>query len=249
MSFGASAALVRVADEFPEQRFAGFDARAERPNVTNYAGAPESVSFAAGAAAAWLSATGKVGTLFGTEGPGYWRWVASYIAGALLVRPEVEVLHDFLADFSPTPAQGEQAAERQYVAGVDVIMAHLDAGDAGVFVAARRHGRYAFGFNGERRSEPAYVVLDVVRHLEVCVFDAVQRALAGTLEPGLLAWGMREGHYALELGTPPHPLVTAEFRHQLDSLTLELNEGAYAPLPARRQDVEPFLAEQLPRGR
>ena len=241
MSFGASAGLSQVADEFPAQKFAAFDARAEKPNVTNYASEPESVSFLAGAAAGWLSRTGKVGTLFGTEGPGYWRWVASYTAGAKFAVPEIEVAYEFLPEFSPSPEQGEEAATRMYDAGVDVIMAHLDQGDRGIFAAARRLGRYALGFNGERHLDPEHIVFDLTRHLEVSVYDAISRLVQGTLQPGLSVSGLKEGQYALDYGSPRHPLVGPGLLERIETLTRELNAQTYGPLPAKQGDVQPFL--------
>lgn len=241
MSFGASTGLSRVADEFPAQMFAAFDARAEKPNVANYASEPESVSFLAGAAAGWMSRTGTVGTLFGTEGPGYWRWVASYIAGAKFAVPELEVAYEFLPEFSPSPEQGEQAATRLYDAGADVIMAHLDQGDRGIFAAARRLGRYALGFNGERHLDPEHIVFDVTRHLEVSVYDAIRRLVQGTLRPGLRASGLKEGQYALDFGSPGHPLVGPSLLERIEILTRELNAETHGPLPVRHEDVQPFL--------
>jgi len=248
MSFGASAALAKVADEFPNQKFAAFDARAEKPNVANYASDPKGVSLLAGAAAAWLSQTGKVGALFGTEGPGYWQWVASYTAGARLVRPEAQVLYEFLPAYSPTPEAGEQAAARQYDAGVDVIMAHLDQGDRGIFAAAAQRGAYALGFNGERSLDPEHVLFDLTRHLEVCVYDAVHSLAEGRFEPGVKVWGIERGQYALEFGSPPHARVTPEFLSRVAALEEEINSGTYDPLPGKREDVDAFLKQAESKG-
>ena len=245
MSFGASAGLSRVAAEFPAQKFAAFDARADKPNVANYASEPKGVSFLAGAAAAWLSRTGKVGTLFGTEGAGYWQWVASYTAGARYVRSEVEVLYEFLPVYSPTPEQGEATAAKQYDAGVDVIMAHLDLGDRGIFAAARQRGKYALGFNGERSLDPDHILFDVTRHLEVSVYDAVKRVVESKFEAGVTVWGMERGQYALEFGSPPHPLVTPDFLKRVEALKAEINAGKFGALPARRDDIQPFLKTQV----
>jgi basic membrane protein A and related proteins len=241
MSFGANPGLKAVAAEFPNQRFAAFDARADAPNVANYASEPKGVSFLAGAAAAWLSETAQVGALFGTEGPGYWQWVASYSAGARYVRPELQARHEFLPEYSPSPEQGQAAAARLYDAGVDVIMSHLDQGDRGIFAAARERGTYALGFNGERGLDPEHVLFDVTRHLEVSVYDAVQQVVAGTFAAGVTVWGMARGQYALEFGEPPHAKVTPEFLAQVAALQADINDGKLGALPAKSADIEPFL--------
>lgn len=246
MSFGASPGLNRVAEEFPEQKFAAFDARAIKPNVVNYASEPRGVSFLAGAAAAWLSRTGKVGALFGTEGAGYWQWVASYIAGARCVRPEVEVLYEFLPEYSPSPEQGERAAAKQYDAGVDVIMAHLDQGDSGIFAAARKRGTYALGFNGERQLDPEHILFDVTRHLEVSIYDAIKRTIEGRFEAGVITWGIERGQYALEFGMPHHAMVTPDFLNRVDALQSAIVAGIYGILPGRRDEIEAFLSRHSP---
>lgn len=241
MSFGASAGLERVAAEFPQQKFAAFDAYADRPNVANYASEPGGVSFLAGAAAAWLSETGKVGALFGSESAGYWQWVASYIAGAKFARAGTEVAWEFLQGWSPEPATGEAAALRLYEQGVDVIMSHLDTGDAGIFAAARARGAYALGFNGERRLDPERILFDVTRHLEVSVHDAVGRVMQQRFEAGVTTWGMERGQYALEFGDPLHPKVTSDLLTRVKALQSEIVAGKHDPLPASQDAVESFL--------
>lgn len=246
MSFGASDGLDRVAANFPKQKFAAFDAYADRPNVANYASNPRGVSFLAGAAAAWLSETGKVGTLFGSESDGYWQWVASYIAGARFARPAAEIFWEFLTGWSPKPEEGEAAAYRLYDQGVDVIMAHLDTGDPGIFTAARARGKHALGFNGERRLDPDRILFDVTRHLEVSVYDAVKRVMQQQFEAGVQKWGMERGQYALEFGDSPHPKVTSNLLARLEALKRDINSGKYEPLPAKYNEVEPFLQAIAP---
>jgi len=237
MSFGASTALDTVAADFPKQKFAAFDAYADRPNVANYASEARGVSFLAGAAAAWLSKTGKVGTLFGVESAGYWQWVASYIAGAKYVQPDMEVVWEFLSGWSPTPKEGEAAAHRLYEQGADVIMAHLDIGDTGIFAAAQARNTYALGFNGERRLDPEHILFDVTRHLEVSVYDSIKHVVEGTFEAGVTKWGMKRGQYALDFGSPLHPMITPDLQRRIEVLQNEVNAGKHNPLPTTYSEL------------
>lgn len=241
MSFGSSNALGKVALEYPDQHFAAFDAYANCPNVANYGSEPRGVSFLAGAAAAWLSETGVVSALFGTESAGYWQWVASYIAGARFAREGVEVVWEFLEGWSPKPEDGEAAAHRVYDRGADVIMAHLDTGDSGIFAAARDRNKYALGFNGERQLDPDRILFDVTRHLEVCVYDAVKRVVQKRFQPGLNKWGIERGQYGLMYGKPIHPKITSNLLDRIEGLRQEIIAGKYDPLPATQKEIEPFL--------
>ena len=241
MSFGASTILQRVAAAFPAQLFAAFDARADLPNVSNYGGDPRSVAFLAGGVAALSSATGKVGALFGTENSGYWTWVASYIAGAKFSIPDIEVIPRFLSSWSPSAEEGEAAADELYRLGADVIMAHLDEGDMGVFIAARKHGRYAIGFNGERKLDPHHVLFDVYRHLEILVYDAVERMVNGTFHGGFKLWGMEQGQYSLEFGEPVHPCITEDILRHMERLKDLLASDHLGALPSSPDELEPFL--------
>jgi basic membrane protein A len=241
MGFGASAALQRVAAAFPSQLFAAFDARADLPNVSNYGGDPRSVAFLAGGVAASLSMTGKVGALFGTENSGYWRWVAGYIAGAKLSIPHIDVVPKFLLNWSPSPEEGEAAADELYHLGVDVIMAHLDEGDVGVFRAARKQVRYAIGFNGERKLDPRHVLFDLHRYLDNLVYDAVERIVNEKFRSGFEAWGMERGQYGLEFGEPVHPRITKDVIHHMEKLKDLLASGRLGNLPSSPDEIGPFL--------
>jgi basic membrane protein A len=243
MGFGASAALQRVAAAFPSQLFAAFDARADLPNVSNYGGDPRSVAFLAGGVAASLFKTGKVGALFGTENSGYWRWVAGYIAGAKFSIPHIDVVPKFLSSWSPSPEEGEAAADELYHLGVDVIMAHLDEGDVGVFRAARKNVRYAIGFNGERELDPQYVLFDLRRYLDALVYDAVERIVNENFQAGFEAWGMERGQFGLELGEPVHPRITKDVIHYMEKLKALLASGRLGNIPGSPDEIEPFLED------
>jgi len=127
-------------------------------------------------------------------------------------------------------------------------MAHLDTGDTGVFAAARARGTYTFGFNGERDLDPDHVILDVTRHLEVCIFDAVERVVEGTFEAGETHWGMERGQYGLEFGSPLHPKMTETVLERIEALKNQIAAGEFDPLPATHEEVEPFLKENAPQA-
>jgi basic membrane protein A len=241
MGFDASSVLDKVAVEYPHQFFAAFDAFADQPNVANYAGDPRSISFLTGAIATWLSQTQRIGALFGTECKGYWTWVSSYMAGAKYVQPDAEVLWEFLPSWSPDSEMGEAAAHRLYNEGVEVIMAHLDLGDRGVFSASKTHNKFVIGFNNERYLDTEHILFDVNRHLEVLVYDAIKRMVEGTLSRGFWRWGMEKGQFLLSYGDSPHARFTDEINRQAVALRKELIDGNLGELPETPSEVKQFL--------
>ncbi len=81
----------------------------------------------------------------------------------------------------------------------------------------------------------------MTRHLEVSVYDAIQRVVQGTFAAATTSWGMERGQYALEFGEPAHPLITEEVRAGIAALAVALKRGQFGALPAVQAEVDQFL--------
>jgi len=98
-------------------------------------------SYLAGVAAAHKSRTGAIGFVGGHDSGLIWNFHAGYVAGALSVRPEIEVAFQYLAtgyDFSGfyNADAAEGVARGMYGQGADVIFAAAGESGVGVFEAA-----------------------------------------------------------------------------------------------------------------
>jgi basic membrane lipoprotein Med (substrate-binding protein (PBP1-ABC) superfamily)/DNA-binding SARP family transcriptional activator len=141
-----------LAPELPENRFAIIDSLGEHPNVQYVNFATHEGSFLVGAIAALRSETNTIGFIGGMPSNGIRAFQAGFEAGARHVRPDIEVLVEYLAPEwdlggafgSPTLAQAK--TEPVYQAGADVIYHATGMAGQGVFEAARlesaRQGRH-----------------------------------------------------------------------------------------------------------
>jgi basic membrane lipoprotein Med (substrate-binding protein (PBP1-ABC) superfamily) len=139
--FGGSL-LDDLAADLPDNRFALIDWLGDQPNVQYVNFAAHEGSFLVGAIAALRSATNTIGFVGGMPSPLILNFQAGFVAGARHVRPDVEVLVEYLApewDFSgyESEALGQAKTEPLYRAGADVIYHAAGKSGEGVFEAAR----------------------------------------------------------------------------------------------------------------
>lgn len=116
-----------------------------------------------------------------------------------------------------SPTVAKEKTEAALAAGADTIYQNVDAAARGVFEAvqaANKPGKpaYAFGCNGNQNADAPDVILgSVVIDVPRAYFDLVSKVKAGSLTPGKLNLGLKEGYVDLVLNEK-HPMVTAEIR-------------------------------------
>jgi nucleoside-binding protein len=95
VGFALGEATREAAQKYPNVKFIGVDQFQEStiPNVAGLIFEEDKAGFMAGALAALMSKTGKIGAVLGTDAvPPVWRFGEGYRAGAKYVRPDIEVL-------------------------------------------------------------------------------------------------------------------------------------------------------------
>lgn len=134
--------LERLAPELPENRFALFDWYGDQPNVQYVNFADHEGSFLVGAIAALRSESNIIGFVGGVPFPTNRNFQAGFEAGARDVKPDIEVLIEYLTpewDMSGFASEtlARIKAEPLYQAGADVIYHAAGQAGRGVFEAAR----------------------------------------------------------------------------------------------------------------
>ncbi len=152
-------------------------------------------AFLAGALAASVSRTGRIGAVFGARLETTEAIAAGYLAGALEVNPNMRVdvqyltVHPDLSGFDEVAAQ-ESAAQEIFSSGADVIL-----GDAAIAVADRLavdgRQRWAIGVDEDRRlalppEARGMVLTSVIRNLAGATGDVLDLISAGRLDNDLL---------------------------------------------------------------
>ncbi len=158
-------AAQRVGPEFEKTLFVvGSGSGGQGKNVISLDLANEQFAYLAGALAARMSKSGKIGAVAGLEGlPNMVASMGGFRLGARSVRPDIEVRIVYLQSMED-PAAAKEAAFSLIGGGADVVGGKLNAGHAGLvqeLLAGRLQGPYvAFGYDtkgttgGELRYSP-----------------------------------------------------------------------------------------------
>jgi basic membrane protein A len=198
--------IEKMAREFPATKFACVDYTVK----TGAGGAPQQLpanlvglkfreeegSFLAGAAAALVSRTGKVGFVGGMDIPLIHKFEAGYRAGARHARPGGEVLVAYAgvtANAFKDPAKGKELASGMYDRGADVVFHASGTTGFGVFEAARERGKLAIGVDSDQYDEaPGHILTSMVKDVDLAVFRVVQDLAVGRFHGGVHELGLRE---------------------------------------------------------
>lgn len=165
----------------------------------------EQAAFLAGALAASVSRTGRIGAVFGARLETTEAVAAGYLAGAHEVNPTMQLdvryltTHPNLSGFGDVAGQ-ERAAEEIFSAGADVVL-----GDAAIAIAARLsvdgQQRWAIGVDGDRRANTApaeaeVVLTSVIKDLAGATDEMVELISTGRFDSDLVL-GLASGHTGL----------------------------------------------------
>jgi basic membrane lipoprotein Med (substrate-binding protein (PBP1-ABC) superfamily) len=234
-----------VAPDHPDVQYVVFDQVSELPNVTSVVSLDEQGAYLAGAAAALTSRTGVVGFVGGVRGELIGRFEAGFTAGARSVRPDVDVLVEYLSrppDYEGfvDVAGGERAATAMYGRGADVVFAAAGQSGLGVFEAAAdlsggAHGHlWAIGVDSDQHEsvygllgavEPErwqrHILTSVIKAQDETVYGLLQDADEGRLESGPREVGLADG--AVRLAWSGGHL--AEFRPALQDIRSRVIAG------------------------
>lgn len=160
-------------------------------------------SFLAGALAASVSKTGKIGFIGGTVIPPVQAFEQGYREGVLHVNPKAETVVEYVSpagDFSGfgNPKKGNEIAMQQYGKGVDIIFAVAGLTGNGIIEAARRSGNYAIGVDSDQDSlAKGFVLTSMIKRLDVASYNELKAIMSGTFQPGASYYGLENGGVSL----------------------------------------------------
>jgi basic membrane protein A and related proteins len=240
--YNAGASTVEAAVQYPEIFFAGVD----QPNstfdlegtATNFAGVEykeDQSAFLAGALAALVSTTHKIGAVAGLSSiPAVWRFGEGYKAGAAYIdglngtTTEVTVTyHDdvTIATAFTDPVWGKTTADSMISKGVDIIFGiGGTTGNAGPEAAAAA-GALGIGVDKDQYYElvtsQSRLLTSAMKNIKLDVYNLIQAAVAGTFPGGVT--------YAGTNGLAPYhdcaSLVTADMQTMIDTAQAGLADG------------------------
>ena len=161
VGFNLSEATTKAAQENPNIKFIGVDQFQDpsKPVIPNLAGLvfeEDKAGYLAGALAASISKSGKIGAVCGTDDvPPVWRYGEGYKAGAKAVKPDVtvQVVYHSDVDISKTfvdPEWGKTTALSMVDRGVDVLFGAGGLTGNGAIFAAQDKGLAAIGVDADQ---------------------------------------------------------------------------------------------------
>lgn len=199
VGFALGEATIEAAKKYPDIKFIGVDQFQEEeiPNLAGLIFEEDKAGYLAGALAAYMTKTGKIGAVLGTDVvPPVWRFGEGYRVGALATKPDVEISLVYHSDVGldkafTDPEWGKLQANSMMDKDVDVIFgAGGITGNGALLAVAERKdtGVMAIGVDTDQYytvTEAQSVLLSsAIKRLDEGVFDLIKAVQDGTFKGG-----------------------------------------------------------------
>jgi len=229
VGFTQASAVEDVARRFPGVQFTIIDGTVDLPNVQSVNFREQESSFLCGMLAALASKTGKVGFVGGMDIPLIRKFALGYRAGALHVRPDVEIFENMTGTTPAAwgdPTKGAELARSQFGRGADVVFHAAGATGLGVMQAASDEGRLSIGCDSNQNYlHPGNVLTSAVKRVDVAVYRAFIDARNGTWKGGQQWLGLAEEGVDWALDEHNRKLVTSEMERRVNQARADIISG------------------------
>src|SRR5918997_2543423 len=193
VGFSQETALKKVADEFPNVKFAIIDSVIEKPNVQSVVFKEHEGSFLVGLLAAQASKTGKVGFVGGMDIPLIRKFACGYVQGVKYAKKDAEVFQNMTGTTGAAwndPVKGGELAKGQMDRGADVIYHAAGGTGIGVLRATADAGKLGIGVDSNQNAlHPGKVLTSMLKRVDVATYNTF-------MDAGDATWG---GHRVLGL--------------------------------------------------
>lgn len=242
-------AMVEVAEEYPDVKFLYLAAAEEGvDNIMSVEYKENEAAFLAGALAASLSKSGKIGTVLAVQEPLQLRYQYGYMAGAYMIDPACEVTAVFTNSYSDTNI-GKEMATALYQQGADYVSCYAGACNLGVFAAADEagDGSYCLGAaTGQFDKNPNKIVASVVKPINDAIVSVLKAYVEnGTFQGGTVSvWGLKEEGVGLRYTTMNDDLLASipqEVLDKVEELKGQVSDGTIQ-VPGTAEEFEAFKA-------
>jgi basic membrane protein A len=231
VGFNLGEATAAAGPNYPDVKFIGVDQfqapGAEVPNVVGLVFPEDQSGYLAGALAAMITKTGKIGAVLGTDAvPAVWRFGEGYRAGALSVDPNIEVTTVYHNDvgFDKTftdPEWGKTTAISMIDKGVDIVFGAGGKTGNGALQGAAEKGMLAIGVDTDQYytvPECQEVLLtSAMKLLTPGTFDLIEMAQDGNFPAG--------GNYVGEAGLAPYHDCGGQVPAEVDAKVQEIADA------------------------
>lgn len=216
----------------------------QSPNVRAVVFREHEGSFLAGAVAALLTRTGKLGFVGGMQLPLIRKFEAGYRAGVRQASAKAGVLVSYTGTFDDEK-KGIEVGQDLYGRGCDIVFHAAGLDGLGVIKAAQQAGKWVIGVDSDQsRVAPGQVLTSMVKRVDLAVYLAVRDVLAGKFTGGDMALGLKEDAVGL---APLGPMVPPADRERVLSQVERLRGqivGGKLRVPATLEELSKLAAAQ-----
>lgn len=220
------------APDYPDKKFILVEVPIEgMKNVSSVAFRQGEGSFLAGALAASMSKTGRIGFIGGTPVTPVQKFEQGYAAGAKYAVPGIDVKVAYVSppgDFSGfnAPDKGHAMAMNMYRDKTDIIFTVAGLTGNGVIEAARRSGKFAIGVDSDQDSlVKGNVLTSMIKKLDVACYDELKAVMENRFKAGPSFYGLKEDGVGLSQMKYTRHLVPDEVMEKIRSIKDKIISG------------------------
>jgi basic membrane protein A len=230
-SFGFMDWTIKVAQDFPNVKFAHCSGYKRADNVSTFFGKIYQARYLSGIAAGYKTRVNKIGYVAAFPIPEVIRGINAFTLGVQSVNPAASVEVVWTNTWYD-PALEKQAASELLNRGVDVIAQHQDT--TAPQIAAQERGAAAIGYNvATPNAAPAAYLTAPLFHWDVFYVDDVKHALAGDWRSRAYWEGFSNGHVTLDALTANNDPRAAPAIAQAEA---KIRDGSFDPFTGPLND-------------
>lgn len=194
MTFGFTDILTEIAPQNTDKVYVCIDCYVDAPNVRSVDFKTQEAAFLLGAAAGQLTKSNILGQVGPLDIPFMHRWIDPWAKGAQYVNPKVKILDTLWVGDWADPAKAKELALRLSDQGADQINGVAAAGNPGIFEAAKERNFFTSGVDiNECPKQPGYILDNVVKRVDLSVYNTIKDFLDGKQMGGPVAYGLKDG--------------------------------------------------------
>lgn len=206
IGYATAPAIRKAAMRYPETAFIIVDSEIRLPNVQSITFEENHGAYLAGALAAMVSQSNKIGFIGGMDIPLISKFSCGYLLGARSIKPDIAYVENFVGSTLNAwndPTKGRELAIYQFETGADVIFSAAGGTGLGVFQSAKDYNKLAIGVDSNQNGfQPGAVLTSMVKRVGHVVFTNVMAFSQGVWQPGSYRYGLAGGW--IELARDQH---------------------------------------------
>ncbi len=218
-------AAQKAAQAFPKAWFCVAGGNVSGQNVCSYDPLQQEGPFVAGALAALVSKSGRLGLVGGFAFPALTRQLEGFKLGARYVKPDIKFQEVYINTWDDV-AKGKNAATSLIDSGADVIIAATDKAAQGIFAVAQERKVYAIAQYADQNSLARQAILgSIIYDLGGLVYEVTSLAYHGKLEGKVYTAGLAKGVGEFVYNDQLKGVITPQIRAKVEAIKRDVISG------------------------